>query len=493
MGTKEAEQLPEKVRLYMEKENMARPGNRILAGVSGGADSVCLLAVLLRLGKEYGWKIGAVHVNHGLRKEAGEDADFVEELCGRWGVPFFLKEEDVGKQAEEWRMSVEEAGRRVRYQAFHEAAERFGADRVAVAHNRSDRAETLLFHLFRGTGLKGMASIRPVRGEIIRPLLDTGREEIEDWLKKNGIAWRTDASNETDAYTRNRIRRQVLPYVEREICAEAGVHLAQAAQLLMQTSDFVERKARARLAECLAFEEERAAGLDVKAFLESEELLQGQMLKLLLERLSEGGRDIGQRHVQDVRTLFSRQSGRSLSLPGGLEARRDFGQVILRKKTDRIGEDVFAGEPSEAAGSAKALPGDRDLLEEIRENGSTSVRIPGMGTLEITLVRWEKTRGIEQKTYTKWLDYDKISKNLTVRRRMQGDYITVTKDGGRKKLKDFYINEKIPRDDRGNVWLIASGPEVLWAVGVRLGETCKISKETRTVLEIIYQGGTWNE
>ena len=114
MGTKEAEQLPEKVRLYMEKENMARPGNRILAGVSGGADSVCLLAVLLRLGKEYGWKIGAVHVNHGLRKEAGEDADFVEELCGRWGVPFFLKEEDVGKQAEEWRMSVEEAGRKVR-------------------------------------------------------------------------------------------------------------------------------------------------------------------------------------------------------------------------------------------------------------------------------------------------------------------------------------------------------------------------------------------
>ena len=135
-----------------------------------------------------------------------------------------------------------------------------------------------------------MASIRPVRGEIIRPLLDTGREEIEDWLKKNGISWRTDASNETDAYTRNRIRRQVLPYVEREICAEAGVHLAQAAQLLMQTSDFVDRKARARLAECLAFEEERAAGLDVKAFLESEELLQGQMLKLLLERLSGGGR-----------------------------------------------------------------------------------------------------------------------------------------------------------------------------------------------------------
>ena len=491
MGTKEAEQLPEKVRLYMEKENMARPGNRILAGVSGGADSVCLLAVLLRLGKEYGWKIGAVHVNHGLRKEAGEDADFVEELCGRWGVPFFLKEEDVGKQAEEWRMSVEEAGRRVRYQAFHEAAERFGADRVAVAHNRNDRAETLLFHLFRGTGLKGMASIRPVRGEIIRPLLDTGREEIEDWLKKNGIAWRTDASNETDAYTRNRIRRQVLPYVEREICAEAGVHLAQAAQLLMQTSDFVERKARARLAECLAFEEERAAGLDVKAFLESEELLQGQMLKLLLERLSGGGRDIGQRHVQDVRTLFLRQSGRSLSLPGGLEARRDFGQVILRKKTDRIGEDVFAGEPSEAAGSAKALPGDRDLLEEIRENGSTSVRIPGMGTLEITLVRWEKTRGIEQKTYTKWLDYDRI-KSLVLRTRRPGDYLAVNDRLQKKSLKAYLIQEKVPAAEREALPLLADGSHILWVIGHRISSAAKVTESTEKVLQIYLRGGKEN-
>ena len=139
MDTKETDRFTEKVRLYMEKENMARPGSRILAGVSGGADSVCLLAVLLRLGKEYGWRIGAVHVNHGLRKEAGEDADFVEKLCGRWGVPFFLKEENVGKRAKERRMSVEEAGRKVRYQAFHEAAERFGADRIAVAHAPSGR------------------------------------------------------------------------------------------------------------------------------------------------------------------------------------------------------------------------------------------------------------------------------------------------------------------------------------------------------------------
>ena len=490
-GTKDTDQLPEKVSLYMEKENMARPGSRILAGVSGGADSVCLLAVLLRLGERYGWQIGAVHVNHGLRREAGEDADFTAKLCGRWGVPFFLKEENVGKRAKEWRMSVEEAGRKVRYQAFYEAAERFGADRIAVAHNRNDRAETLLFHLFRGTGLKGMASIRPVRGKIIRPLLDTGREEIEEWLRKNGISWRTDATNETDAYTRNRIRRQVLPYAEREICAEAGIHLAQAAQLLMQTADFVDRKARARLAECLTFQEDQAAGLDVKAFLESEELLQSEMLRLLLERLSEGGKDIGQRHIRDVQALFGRQSGRRLSLPGGLEARRDFGQVVLRREAERAGEGVFTEEPSEAAVPAGTLPGDRDLLEEIRENGIASVRIPGTGTLEITLMRWEKTRGIEQKTYTKWLDYDRI-KSLVLRTRRPGDYLAVNDRLQKKSLKEYLIQEKVPAAEREALPLLADGSHILWVIGHRISSAAKVTESTEKVLQIYLRGGKEN-
>ena len=298
------DQLAEKVRRYMEQEKMARRGSRILAGVSGGADSVCLLALLVRLSEECGWQIGAVHVNHRIREEAGEDAAYVRGLCAEWNVPFFLKEEDVKKKAGEWHMSLEEAGRKVRYQAFEEAAEQFGADRIAVAHNRNDRAETLLFHLFRGTGLKGMGSIRPARGKIIRPLLDTGREEIEEWLKKNGISWCTDASNETDDYTRNRIRRRVIPYVEEEICGEAGLHLAQAAGLLAQVSDYMDGQARARLEKCLVFRTEKTAGLDVQAFLASDGLLQTQMLKVLVEELSEGGKDIGQRHILDVQAAW---------------------------------------------------------------------------------------------------------------------------------------------------------------------------------------------
>ena len=208
----------EKIRWYMEEQHMAGPGSRIVVGVPGGADSICLLPVLALLAPSFQWKLAVVHVNHLIRREAGEDAAYVEETCRQLGVSFYLTEVDVEALAKSRGLSVEEAGRQVRYRAFYEAAESFGADRIAVAHNRNDRAETLLFHMFRGTGLDGMASIRPVRDNIIRPLLCVGREEIEQWLREKNIRWCIDKSNDTDTYTRNKIRRHILPFAREEIC-----------------------------------------------------------------------------------------------------------------------------------------------------------------------------------------------------------------------------------------------------------------------------------
>ena len=179
---KASKKMVEKIRSYMEEHHMAEKGSRIVTGVSGGADSVCLLHVLALLSDRYEWKLAAVHVNHLIREEAGEDAAYVEECCRKLGIAFYLTETDVEREAQQKKLSVEEAGRQARYRAFAEAAADFGADRIAVAHNRNDRAETLLFHMFRGTGLDGMASIRPVRDNIIRPLLCVGRDEIESWL-----------------------------------------------------------------------------------------------------------------------------------------------------------------------------------------------------------------------------------------------------------------------------------------------------------------------
>ena len=180
----------EKVKKYIAAYEMIVPGDCVVAGVSGGADSVCLLHLLWRLQKEMVFRLNVVHINHGLRAEAGEDAAFVEELCRQWELPFFLREADMPGYAAEHKVSSEEAGRLLRYQAFEEILRRIqgeNAGKIAVAHNAEDRAETMLFHMFRGSGLKGMSAIRPVRESVIRPLLSVSRREIEAYLTDCGL------------------------------------------------------------------------------------------------------------------------------------------------------------------------------------------------------------------------------------------------------------------------------------------------------------------
>ncbi len=229
---------------YSRTHQLFAPGDGVVLGVSGGADSVCLLFALYGLARELEIGLYVVHVNHGIRGDAARDAAYVETLCRKLEVPFTLVEEDVGAVARRQGCSTEEAGRQVRYEAFYREMERRGAQKIAVAHNAGDRAETMLLNLFRGSGLTGLGSIRPVRERIVRPLLGLERWEIEAYLERRDISWRQDSTNDTDEYTRNRIRRHILPYAEREICSGAAAHLCKAADIFMEIEDYMEEQIR---------------------------------------------------------------------------------------------------------------------------------------------------------------------------------------------------------------------------------------------------------
>lgn len=473
-----------RVRRYMEKENMAERGSRILLGISGGADSVCMLHIMNRLSKDMDWELTVVHVNHLIREEAGEDAEFVRNLCDSLGIPFFLREADVESLAKQQGISAEEAGRNIRYQTFEDVSCRVGADRIAVAHNRNDRAETFLFHLFRGTGLAGMASIRPRRGKIIRPLLDVGRDEIENWLKAENIPWCCDRTNDTDDYTRNRIRRHILPYAKKEICAEADVHLAAEAELLAGTADLILELAEEGIARCCQMTELEEAVIDIKMFAEEKCLIQTHILYLILKRLSNGGRDIGMSHVEQIHGLFTAQSGRRVSLPGQLEALRDFGEVRIRRRAVQ-GGPVDERKDGQTAGIGN--PG-QDLKKILERDRYFEAEIPGLGKVEYSLKKREKSLLIEEKTYTKWLDYDKIE-SLVLRSRQQGDYLTVNDRLQRKSLKEYMIQEKIPAEKRAEQMLFADGSHIVWVVGHRISSAVKITDSTEYVLRIDIRGG----
>lgn len=464
------------VKEYIIEYHMIRPGQTVLAGVSGGMDSMVMLHMLKRLQKEMGFLLAAVHVNHGIRgEEAMRDERLVEKTCREWGIrekSFFY---DVPALARGQKKGVEEAAREVRKDAFRRAFEEISPRKrgkwpdgacVALAHNREDLAETMLHNLARGTGLRGISTMRPTGDGIIRPVLCLGREEIAEYAKKHGIVSVTDSTNLSDAYTRNRIRHHILPALQQAVNGKAAEHMAQTAVWAAQAEDYLSRQGAKLLAQ--TSREDGSYLLD-EDFWSEEEVLKSYAILEAFYRLSGQKKDFTAIHVKDTKALMQRQPGRSICLPKGITARRVYEGISLSKIPEKI--------MKESENKAK--------LMELPVPGECA-GVLGSFSCEIFLHQGEK---IEEKTYTKWFDYDKIVNNLCIRTRCPGDYMVIDQKGSKKKLSRIMIDDKIPGEKRDTCPLLVSGSEVLWMVGGRMNEKYKITPETVRILAVHYQGG----
>ena len=452
----------------IEKYQMIQPGGRVLAGVSGGADSVCLLMVLLELQKRMEFEIQVVHVEHGIRgQESLQDAEYVRKLCEQYQVPFLCVSRDIPQMARERKLSAEEAGRLARYEIFEETAREWAADHIAVAHNKNDQAETILWNLARGSGLDGAAGIRPVRGKIIRPLLECSREEIEAYLRQKGIVWREDATNQGLDYTRNIIRNQILPEMAEKLNEKTADHLAVFGTEMRRTEEFLQRLVKTACEKMTEIQPGKVR-IEIASFLQEDIFLRERVIRTCLKEAGCSLKDMRREHVERVVKLAGMQSGRRVELPGGWEARRSFEYLTVEKAS---GQEIKA-------------------LEEI------CLKIPGKtetpyGTFE-TRIFLNENQTIPEKKYTKWLSYDKINADIWLRSRKSGDYLTVNRQGGRKKLKSYFTEEKIPVEERMRTVVAACGNEVLWVAGHRISEAYKVEKNTREILEITYkEAASW--
>ena len=477
--------------------HLLEAGDRVVAGVSGGADSVCLLFLLCAFRENVPFSLRVVHVHHGIREEADEDAAYVEELCKGLKVPFFQVKVDVPKLARLEGLTEEEAGRKARYEAFRDFAMKYREEeggapigdrrqkpvKIALAHHMGDRAETLLFHLFRGSGLKGLGSIQPVRetkegDEIIRPLLCLTREEIEAYLAQKGVKYCQDRTNFEDEHARNRIRHHILPYAEEEICHGAVRHLNEAAQLLSETESYLQQQTEKAREECVKAFAEGAEGYQISAevFTAQPVLLQKRLVLELLNELSISHKDIGSVHVEAVLELFEGETGREKHLPFGIVARREYSRVILEKRKPQNAE-----RPDEKGGQVLEIP-----KESVLE-GEKLTLAWGKQVFEFQRFPCEKVERIPENTYTKWFDYDKIKNTLSVRTRKSGDVILLRGGEGcmiRKTVKDYFVTEKIPRTAREELPLLTEGGQVLWIVGHRISEYYKVDAGTKTILQV---------
>lgn len=467
--------MQKKVLEFMEQYHMAEEGERILAAVSGGADSICLLLVLLALQKERKYELCVVHVEHGIRGEDSlKDAAFVEKFCRMHKIPCKVYHCKAKNYAREHKMTVEEGARTLRYEYFEEGAREFGADKIAVAHNQNDCAETMLFHLVRGTGLKGLCGILPVRGNIIRPLLCVERREIEAYLETQGQEYCTDKTNEETEYTRNRIRHQVLPVLN-EINSQTVVHMNQMASAALELQELLEQLTEEAREGYIRKEESHT--LILHSIQKEKRMIQKSLVHQVLTEAAGSSRDISSVHVQEVLDLVEKQVGKKVNLPYGLEAERTYEGVRIGKKgieeknNRQIGQTMW-----------EIIPEQTIYISEYDYTIRTRV-----------LKRTPENEEIPQKIYTKWFDYDKIKGSMLLRTRQEKDYFIINAQGGRKKLKNYLIEEKIPREQRDKLLLLADGIHLIWAIGYRISEDIKVTEHTKRILEIQVDGGTIHE
>lgn len=471
-----------------KREKLIENGDYVLAGVSGGADSVCMLRLLAELQKEIGFFLEVVHVEHGIRGiESENDAAFVVRLCEELEIPMQLFFVDVPAYAKEQKLGLEEAARILRYDCYAQAAQKVFASRikVALAHHADDNAETMLFQMVRGSGIDGLSGMRWKRElmpgvELIRPMLSVTRAQIEGYLKNEGQNYCQDDTNTDVNYSRNKIRCNILPQLC-EVNTQAIAHMNQSAMLLRELGDYLQAQVE-EAAERVLDASETGIFIDGEALEDLPEIIKKEVFHLALTMEAGSAKDIGMDHVALLAGLFKLQVGRSIHLPYELNARRVYQGVILEKtgSREKVEQEAFFSE----------------LAEQELENGlqqGITVEVPG-GQMHFELVECNRESAeISKNTYTKCFDYDKIKGSLQIRTRRSGDYLIVDADGHKKRLKEYFINEKIPAEKREKMLLLTQEDKVLWVVGGRISADVKVQKDTEWILKVQITGGNYHE
>lgn len=469
----------------------------IIAGVSGGADSVCLVTLLKELieQRHLPVRLIAVHINHGIRgEEAFRDEVFSKGLCNGLGVEFISRHVDVPAIAKKDKLSEEEAGRKVRYQIFHEIADEkeveYGTKAcIAVAHHKNDQAETVLMNLTRGSSLRGLCGIQPVRGRIIRPLLCVKRSEIEQYLRKRGIAYVTDSTNLAKEYTRNKIRNDLLPYMEEHLNGNVVERISDMAETVSEAESYIRQQADRLYQQCVVCDLDKGmAVIHLNPFLQEASILQKYVIRQVMGRLTGGLKDVYRAHIEAVLSLCSMQTGKSVYVAYGLRAVRKYDEIVIG-----IGLSKQEWNEKETETQEYVQIFDRKKLERIWQGEKYILPIESCVYLHdkklsshvrIVLEQGKMLENSKNNDYTKLFDYDKIKGNFCVRFRRVSDCITISRDGSTKKLKKELVDRKVIQEVRNQVLLFACDERILWAVGIRRSEDYLVESSTKRILKI---------
>ncbi|MCT4612687.1 MAG: tRNA lysidine(34) synthetase TilS [Clostridia bacterium] len=434
----------EKILKTIKKYNMVNKGDNIVLGVSGGPDSMAMLNFFLTIRKEMNVKIVAVHINHKFREGTAErDEQFVKEYCSNNDVICYTKAFDVSKIAKEMKITDEEAGRYVRYSYYREVADKEDCNKIAVAHNSNDQVETFFMRLFRGTGIKGLRGIMPSSKNIIRPLIECSREEIEDYCEKENVEFVIDETNAKNIYSRNKIRNILLPYLKQNFDENILNDVNRLMDIIREEDNYVEEIIN-NIYENIVKENEV---INIDKFNALRVFEKKKIIYKLLEA-KEVSKDVGYKHMELILDFIAyRKTGKIMDLPNNVKLAVEYDEIKLRKELKNIEKFEY----------------DYKSFIEIKELGLNIYTEEVVSKLAI--------------------DLDKVGEleKLKIRNRRDGDYIKL---GGTRKLKSFFINNKVPREERDSKVLLAKGNEIILIIGEVISSEYGVDKSTKKPLTI---------
>ena len=453
----------------------------ILVGLSGGADSVCLLFMLKTFkdeGKLGNTQIIAAHLNHGIRgDEAVRDEDFVKGFCKRMSVKLFSKTLDIPGLAKESGEGEEETGRKLRYGFFREVLESEGGGIIATAHHKNDLAETVLLNISRGTGLTGLAGIRARQGDVVRPLICLTRREIEGFNENYGLEYVTDSTNQQDIYTRNYLRNRVIPLIEANVNPGFTEHIYRLSDIALRADEYLEEQAEALSGKCLIKEE--SITVPAKEISCERKIIREYLLRLCFRKIKGSSKDLSADRVNETDRLLmdaaeGKRTGKIIELGSSVYVMSDRNEICFSLKDPAA--DNSAGLTAnkehkggnDTDGSLKSSLYIPLFIENTRERLEAGEEISCFSeNIEVRLKLTEKFVKNKDTDCTKFFDYDTISSTACLRYAGDNDYIAVSISGIRHSLKKELKDRKIPAPERRNIMVLAQGNECLWAVGVR--------------------------
>jgi tRNA(Ile)-lysidine synthase len=451
-----------KVIKTIEKYNLLNKKDRVVVALSGGSDSTALLAALAQISKQLDFSIIVAHYNHGLRgTQSDEDEKYSQELAKKMGLIFVSGKMDSKLQQKG--VSPEDFYRQQRYQFLNKVAQDYNAQKIALGHNIQDQAETVLLNLLRGSGLEGLKGILPIReGKFIRPLIEVSKEEIIAFLNEAGISYCQDSSNENNIYLRNKIRLELIPYLKEKFNPKIEENLAQMAEILRQDDDFIRNSVQEALESTYIQSLPDGISLNIEYIKGLVPSIRLRLFKEILESMIPEKNGFSFSNINALERLAqATESGKRISLPLAIVARREYDNIILTR--------------------------DKICLKQV--DYEYPVNIPGI----IHVKETDRTISIEKTFRDKmdmqlknkiYLDLDKIQQPIILRNRRDGDRFQPLGMKGQQKIKSLFINQKIPRNKRNEVMLLVDQNSVIWIENMHLSDRVKISPQTKNVISL---------